>query len=82
MRRRSWPGSMRLSRLSGARSQKGDKADPNRLTELRQGFKESQQEAQKFLVHDEFEETLKREGGTNLNAGTSSDYTVYFVNLP
>jgi predicted Zn-dependent peptidase len=61
---------------------KGDKADPNRVAELRQGFQDLQQEAQKFIVYDEFEETLKREGGTNLNAGTSSDYTVYFVNLP
>lgn len=59
-----------------------DDADPNRVAELRQELKQLQQEAQKFLVHDEFEETLKREGGTNLNAGTSSDYTVYFVNLP
>jgi predicted Zn-dependent peptidase len=62
--------------------EKGDKADPNRVAELRTGFQDLQKEAQKFLVHDEFEETLKREGGTNLNAGTSSDYTVYFVNLP
>jgi predicted Zn-dependent peptidase len=61
---------------------KGDAADPNRLAELRQRFEEAQQEAQKFLIHDEFEEALKREGGTNLNAGTSYDYTVYFVNLP
>lgn len=61
---------------------KGDRADPNRVDRLRQRFDEAQQEGQKFLVHDEFEETLKREGGTNLNAGTSTDYTVYFVNLP
>ncbi len=62
--------------------EKGDKADPNRVAELRQSFQSLQKEAQKFLVHDEFEQTLKRQGGTNLNAGTSSDYTVYFVNLP
>ncbi len=62
--------------------QKGDEADPNRVAELRQRFDEAQQEAQQFLVHDEFEEVLKREGGTGLNAGTSYDYTVYFVNLP
>ena len=62
--------------------QKGDQADPARVAELRQRFEEAQQEAQEFLIHDEFEEALKREGGTGLNAGTSYDYTVYFVNLP
>ncbi len=53
-----------------------------RMVELRRQFQEAQQEAQKYLVHDEFEEVLKRVGGVGLNAGTSSDYTVYFVNLP
>jgi predicted Zn-dependent peptidase len=62
--------------------EKVDATDPNRVAKFQQQFKQLQQEAQKFLVHDEFEETLKREGGTNLNAGTSADYTVYFVNLP
>lgn len=62
--------------------EKGDRADPNRVARLQQEFHDLQQEAQKFLVHDEFEEILKRQGGTNLNAGTSTDYTVYFVNLP
>jgi len=65
-----------------AQRYRSNKADPNRVAELRQQFEELQQQAQKFLVHDEFEEELKREGGTNLNAGTSYDYTVYFVNLP
>ena len=60
------------------------RADPDeqRIAELQQEFTEAQIEAQEFLVHDEFEEVLKREGGTGLNAGTSYDYTVYFVNLP
>jgi predicted Zn-dependent peptidase len=53
-----------------------------RMVELRRQFQEAQQEAQKYLVHDEFEEVLKRAGGVGLNAGTSADYTVYFVNLP
>ncbi len=61
---------------------KGDGADADRVAKLRRQFEEIQQQGQRFLVHDEFEETLNREGGTNLNAGTSADYTVYFVNLP
>jgi predicted Zn-dependent peptidase len=61
---------------------KGDRADPQRLAQLQEQFQEAQQETQALLVHDEFEEVLQRAGGTGLNAGTSSDYTVYFVNLP
>ena len=65
-----------------AERRKGAKADPQRLAELQQQFRQAQQESQDFLVHDEFDEVLKRAGGAGLNAGTSSDYTVYFVNLP
>lgn len=61
---------------------KGDDADPNRMAELRQQFAQAQQEAQKLIVPDEYEEVLKQAGATGLNAGTSYDYTVYFVNLP
>jgi len=62
--------------------QKGDQADQERVESLRERLAEAQEDAQEFLIHDEFEEALKREGGTGLNAGTSYDYTVYFVNLP
>lgn len=65
-----------------AERRKGDKADPQRLAELQQQFRQAQQESQAFLVHDEFDKVLKRAGAMGLNAGTSSDYTVYFVNLP
>jgi predicted Zn-dependent peptidase len=61
---------------------KGPKADQNRVKELKALFAKQQQEAKKYLVHDEFEEALKRQGATGLNAGTSYDYTVYMVNLP
>lgn len=56
--------------------------DEQRLAQLRKEFQEAQQEAQQYLVHDEFDEILKQAGGVGLNAGTSSDYTVYFVSLP
>jgi len=65
-----------------AERRKGAKADPQCLAELQQQFRRTQQESQAFLVHDEFDKVLKRAGGVGLNAGTSSDYTVYFVNLP
>ncbi|MBN1361836.1 MAG: insulinase family protein [Sedimentisphaerales bacterium] len=56
--------------------------DPQRLAELRERFDALQQAQQQYLVHDEFDEILKRAGGVGLNAGTGADYTVYFVNLP
>jgi predicted Zn-dependent peptidase len=58
------------------------RADPQRLAELQEQFARLQQDHQQYLVHDEFDEILKRAGGVGLNAGTSSDYTVYFVDLP
>ncbi len=65
-----------------AEREKTGKVDEARVAQLTEQFHEAQQEAQQYLVHDEFDEILKRAGGEGLNAGTSSDYTVYFVNLP
>ncbi|MBI3951211.1 MAG: insulinase family protein [Acidobacteria bacterium] len=62
--------------------QKGDRADPKRLEELQKQFEAAQQEAQKYLVHDEFDEAFNREGGAGLNASTSADSTEYIVSLP
>ena len=61
---------------------KGDQADKTRLEQLENQFKEAQQEAQKYLVHDEYEETLSREGSAGFNAYTSHDATQYIVSLP
>jgi predicted Zn-dependent peptidase len=61
---------------------KGDQADPNRLADLAKKFQESQKQQEQYLVHDEFDEALKRAGGVGLNASTGADATVYFVNLP
>jgi predicted Zn-dependent peptidase len=61
---------------------KGPQADQDRLAQLRREFEQVQEEAQKYVVHDEFTEALERAGGSGLNAGTGYDFTVYFVNLP
>jgi predicted Zn-dependent peptidase len=61
---------------------KGDRADQKRLEELEKQFEEAQKEAQKYLVHDEFEETIERAGGVGLNATTGPDATRYFYSLP
>ncbi len=61
---------------------KGDKADQQRLEKLQEQFEEAQQEAQKYIVLDEYEEVLSREGAAGFNAYTSQDYTCYIVSLP
>jgi predicted Zn-dependent peptidase len=61
---------------------KGDKADKAKLEEFQKQLKEAQEENQKYLVHDEFEEVFVREGGSGFNAYTSQDATQYIVSLP
>lgn len=61
---------------------KGDKADKARLEELAEQLKAAQEDAQKYLVHDEYEEVFSRQGGAGFNAYTSQDATQYIVSLP
>jgi predicted Zn-dependent peptidase len=59
--------------------QKPDKAEVEKLFKA---FKEKEEAANAFVKKNEFDELLAREGGVGLNAGTSSDSTVYFYSLP
>jgi predicted Zn-dependent peptidase len=61
---------------------KGEQADKVRLEQLQNQFKEAQEEAQEYLVHDEYEEAFSREGSSGFNAGTGQDATSYIVSLP
>ena len=65
-----------------AERRKGARADEARLEELAGQLKAAQDEAQKHLVHDEYEEVFSREGGSGFNAYTSQDATQYIVSLP
>lgn len=65
-----------------AERRKGDRADKARLKQLQSQFKEAQEQAQKYLVHDEYEEVFSREGSSGFNAYTSEDATQYIVSLP
>jgi predicted Zn-dependent peptidase len=56
--------------------------DPAKLEQLKKAWKDAQEEAGKYVVKNEFGEIIDREGGVGLNAGTSSDQTVYFYSLP
>ena len=61
---------------------KGDRVDSSRLEELEKQFEEAQQKAQEYLVYDEIEEAIERQGGVSLNATTGPDATRYFYSLP
>ncbi|MEE9167845.1 MAG: pitrilysin family protein [Candidatus Neomarinimicrobiota bacterium] len=61
---------------------KGNQVNEGRLEGLEEQFEKAQQEAQEYLVHDEFEEAIDRQGGVGLNATTGPDATRYFYSLP
>ena len=65
-----------------AEQRKGMQADKARLEELAKQLKDAQQEAQKYLVHDEYDEIYKHAGSAGFNAYTSWDATQYIVSLP
>lgn len=56
--------------------------DSARMDELWTGFENLQEEADQFVVNNEFSQIIERNGGTGLNAGTGADLTIYFYNLP
>ncbi|MCK4888414.1 MAG: insulinase family protein [Candidatus Aminicenantes bacterium] len=56
--------------------------DKKRIAELEKKFETLRKEAQKYVVSNEFDSILKKNGGVGLNAGTGADSTVYFFSLP
>jgi len=61
---------------------KGAQADPAKLKQLEQAFKDVQEEAGKLTAKEEFGEIIERAGGRDLNASTAEDRTNYFFSLP
>lgn len=61
---------------------KGAKADAARLEELQKQLKQLDEEADKHIVHDEFERLVQRAGGVAFNADTAWDRTRYYYSLP
>jgi predicted Zn-dependent peptidase len=58
------------------------RSDAKEVEKLKAAFEEKQKAAQQYVKPNEFDELLSREGGVGLNAGTSSDSTVYYYSLP
>jgi len=85
---RDWPGEQKaLAAVEAAyqawQTERLSKApDPKQLESLLAGFHQKQKEAAGFVVHDEFDDILTREGGVSMNASTGADETNYFYALP
>jgi len=56
--------------------------DGDKLEELWKEFEATQEESKQYVVNNEFSQIIERNGGTGVNAFTSSDATGYFYSLP
>ncbi len=56
--------------------------DKAKVEQLWAVFKKKQEEADKYVVPNEFDQIIDDAGGVGLNAGTGSDSTVFFYSLP
>ncbi|MDZ7374243.1 MAG: insulinase family protein [candidate division KSB1 bacterium] len=61
---------------------RGHLADSARIRQLTEEFARLEEEADRWIEHDEFERAIEKEGGTSLNATTGPDATRYFYSLP
>jgi predicted Zn-dependent peptidase len=61
---------------------KGVDADEGRIQELEQRLNELQEEANTYIVRNEYESWYTRHGAQGFNAATSKDYTLYMIELP
>jgi predicted Zn-dependent peptidase len=57
-------------------------ADSAKVAALEKDFKALQEEADKYIVKNEFGELVDRYGGIGLNAGTGADSTEYHYSMP
>lgn len=60
----------------------GPDPDEAKLEELRAAFEAAQEEAEQYVIPNQFGEIIDRAGGVGLNAFTNADVTGYFYSLP
>ncbi|HEV2852939.1 MAG TPA: pitrilysin family protein [Thermoanaerobaculia bacterium] len=58
------------------------KPDAKKLETLQADFRAKQEEAARYVAHNEFDDILTREGGVGTNASTGADETTYYYSLP
>lgn len=67
-------------RWQKARNEK--EADEDVVRSLKKEFQKLQQKAKSYVRPNAFASLIEANGGTDLNAATSSEYTMYFCSLP
>lgn len=65
-----------------AERNKGRLADTAKIAKLQKDYEDAREASYQLVIPNEFGNIIEREGGEGLNAGTNSDATVYFYNLP
>jgi predicted Zn-dependent peptidase len=53
-----------------------------KYTELLKQFDDLTKQERELMVKDEFDKIYTNAGGSGMNAGTSNDFTVFFINVP
>jgi len=56
--------------------------DEKKIAELKAAWEKAREDADQYVVKNEFPEIVERNGGVGLNASTSLDSTQYFYSLP
>ncbi|HLH07652.1 MAG TPA: pitrilysin family protein [Terriglobales bacterium] len=56
--------------------------DPKKIAELEKQWKDLVNEADTYVVRNQFGEIVEENGGVGMNAGTEEDDTVYFYSMP
>lgn len=71
-----------LAQAIDTEQKKGARADSTRLRDLMTQFSQTQEAAGQLVTKDELNEIYSKNGANNLNAGTGTDMTLYYVSLP
>jgi len=70
------------ARLGEISDSKDPKYRSERHKELLAKFDELNKREKDLMIKDEFDRVYTTAGGSGMNAGTSNDFTVYFINVP
>jgi predicted Zn-dependent peptidase len=70
------------AQLLMAEKLRGEKADQKVIAQLTKELATLEQQAEKYVVKEEFADIYARNGGTGYNAFTAKDGTTYIINLP
>jgi predicted Zn-dependent peptidase len=80
--RREEQSLIRRATLGEISDPKDPKARSERHQQLISKFEELTKREKELMVKDEYDRIYTTAGGSGMNAGTSNDFTVYFINVP